>query len=181
VAAYRLAPDGASTRAWSVTVPVSEVVTDATARFYLAPCAGFLCLHSDGASTLIEPATGQARGQVGVEIVGSVAGTLLAVPSLELTRREREVYLLAADTQRTATLAHSTVIRWRDNGGQALVSEQGPQRTAFTIWGADGPRRVGSVAGVDLACQARTAVLVCTDPGGNLRAWRIPVRARSAR
>jgi hypothetical protein len=175
VAAYHMTSNGSAEAAWSVTVPVSDIVTDATARFYLAACAGFLCLHSDGASTLIEPDTGRIHGQVGVEIVDSVAGTLLAVPSLELSRREREVYLLAADTQRTATLTHSAVIRWRDNGGRALVSDQGAQRTAFTIWSAAGPRRVGSVTGVDLTCQARAAVLVCTDPGGNLRAWRIPV------
>jgi hypothetical protein len=176
VVGFAVGPAG---RDWSAALPVRS---DGGGRFFLAPCGSLLCLHADGADALFDPATGRLRGQVGYQVVGQVGDTLLAVPSPEqpgTPQTRRKVYLLrAGDGQSLGTRPDTAVISWSGGDGWALLARQGTVGTTFTaIDGYGGERLLGTMAGVDLVCQAARAVLVCVDPGGELRAWPIPPTA----
>jgi hypothetical protein len=173
VVGFAVGPAG---RDWSASLPVRP---DGGGRFFLAPCGSLLCLHADGADAVFDPTTGRLRGQVGYQVVGQVGDTLLAVPSPEQSgtpQTRRKVYLLrAVDGQSLSTLADTAVIGWSGADGWAMLAYQGAVGTTFTaIDGYGGQRLLGTLPGVDLVCQAARAVLICVDPGGELRAWPIP-------
>jgi hypothetical protein len=173
VEAFAVGPGG---RDWSASLPVRS---EGGGRFFLAACGRLLCLHADGADALLDPATGELRGQVGYQVVGQIGDTLLAVPSPEqpgTPQTRRKVYLLrAADGQSIDTRPDTAVIGWSGSDGWAMLARQGAVGTTFTaIDGRGGERLLGTMPGVDLVCQASGLVLVCVDPGGQLRAWPIP-------
>jgi hypothetical protein len=176
--AYHTRPVGP---AWTLTVPASPTVTDATARFYLQGCGAFICLHVDGGNAIVD-AGGHLRGLVGLEVIGQAGPLLVAVPTGEagsgLTRRV--VSLLSnTDGQEVRSFRETVVVPWTGSGGRVLLASQGAERTGFLL--VDGTGRVsglGGVPGVDLFCQARGATehayLACVDPVGRLRVWRLP-------
>jgi hypothetical protein len=171
---------GPAGRDWSAALPVGRTVSANTARFYLAGCGRFLCLHADGADAVFDVDTGTPHGQVGYQVVGQVGATLIAVPSAEqpgTPRSRRVVYLLdAADVQRSDTFTDTVVVWWRDNDGRALLAHQGSAGTLFSVIDARGDRYIlGTVAATDLVCAAAGAILVCSDPVGLVRAWRLPL------
>jgi hypothetical protein len=171
--AFGVGPAG---RDWSASLPVRAA---GGGRFFLAACGRLICLHADGADALFDPATGSLRGQVGYQVIGQVGDTLLAVPSPEqpgTPQSRRQVYLLrAVDGQSLGTLADTTMIGWDGGDGWAMLARQGVVGTTFTaIDGYGGLRLLGTMPGGDLVCQASAAILVCVDPGGQLRAWPIP-------
>jgi hypothetical protein len=74
------------------------------------------------------------------------------------------------------TVRGATGVGWLAGGGQALLAQEGADRTAFVLVDPAGRTRVvGSVAGVGLNCQARDDVLACAAPSGLLRVWRLPM------
>ena len=171
---------GPTGRAWTAMLPVARTVTANTARFYLAGCGHFVCLHADGADAVFDVDTGGLHGQVGYQVVGEIGPTLIAVPSAEqpgTPQSRRTVYLLdAADVQRTATFADTVVVWWRDSDGRVLLAHQGSAGTQFIIIDAHGEQHLlGTVAIRDLVCAASGTVLVCSDTVGLVRAWRLPV------
>jgi len=175
--AIAVGPNG---RDWTASLPVGRTVTASTARFYLAGCGRFVCLHADGADAVFDVDTGAPHGQVGYQVVGQVGGALIAVPSAEqpgTPQSRRVVYLLnAADVQRTDTFADTVVVWWRDNDGRVLLAHQGSAGTLFSVIDARGDRHfLGTVAASDLVCAATGAILVCSDPVGLVRAWRLPL------
>jgi hypothetical protein len=174
--AYPLGPEG---YAWTASMPVSPPLTATTAQFYVTGCGRMLCLHAEGADAVFAPETGALHGQLGAQVVGQFGDFLLAVPSTErpgTTLSRRTVLVLsAADGRQLATLPDTAVVSWRDAGSRAMLAHQGPRGTDITILdGAGGYRLLGTVSGSDLTCAAASGLLVCTDPSGLVRAWRLP-------
>jgi hypothetical protein len=162
---------------WSVGLAVSRTLG---VQFFLAGCGRLVCLHVDGADLLFDPSTGTQRGQVANQVVGEVGQTLLAVPSFErpgTPQSRRTVYLLrATDGRETDMLPDTAVVRWGDTGGRVMLARQGSFGTTFTVIdGLGGSRLLGTVASADLICEAMRTFLVCADPMGVVRAWRLPV------
>jgi hypothetical protein len=175
---------GPAGRDWSASLPVGRTVTASTARFYVAGCGRFVCLHADGADAVFDVDTGTPHGQVGYQVVGQVGATLVAVPSAEqpgTPQSRRVVYLLhAADVQRTDTFTDTVVVRWPDNDGRVLLAHQGSAGTLFSVIDARGDRQfLGTVPARDLVCAAAGVILVCADPVGLVRAWRLPLAPMS--
>ncbi len=174
--AYPVGPEGYG---WTASMPVSPPLLAATAQFFVTGCGRMLCLHADGADAVFAPETGALRAQLGVQVIGQFGDYLLAEPSSErpgaaLSRRTILV-LSAANGRRLASLADTVVVPWRDDGNRAMLAHQGPGGTDFTVIdAAGGYRLLGTVSGSDLTCAAAGGLLVCADPVGFVRAWRLP-------
>jgi hypothetical protein len=176
VTAYPLGPDGHD---WATSIGVSREVDPDRARFYLDACGRLLCLHADGADNAVDPDTGARRVRVEHEIVAEAGTTIVAVPSTEVPgsgEDRRVVYLFArTDGAPIATLVDTAPVPWRDSGSRVMLARQGHGMTAFTVLDADGGSRLlGAVTGTELTCGATGEVLVCADPIGVIRAWRLP-------
>jgi hypothetical protein len=174
IVGYRLDP---LRRIWSVILPVGPI-TDFTADFTFTGCGPLLCLRVDGGNTLIDPQSGLLGPHLRVDIVAQLGGGgLIAVPRPvpgQSTPRET-VYRLDATGLARTTYLDATVVSWPDANGRALIMQSGEHRTAFTIVDRDGRGfALGSVAATSLNCAARKTTLVCYEPGGQLRAWRLP-------
>ena len=160
-------------------MPVSPPLTATTAQFYVTGCGQMLCLHAEGTDAVFAPETGALRAQPGLRVVGQFGDSLLAVPSTErpgTTQSRRTVLVIsAANGRRLATLPDTVVVPWRDAGARAMLARQGPRGTDITVLDAAGGNRlVGTVSGSNLTCAAAGVRLVCADPVGVVRAWRLP-------
>ena len=174
--AYPVGPTG---RSWTASISVNRTVDPSRAQFYLAGCGQLLCLHVDGADNAFDPDTGAARVRVVQQIVAQCGDTLLAVPSTERpgsARERRMVYLYSsADGALLAALPDTALVPWQDSGARTMLAHQGHGQTDFMVPDrAGGGRLLGTVSGSDLTCSATTGVLVCTDPAGLVRVWRLP-------
>jgi hypothetical protein len=174
IVGYRLDP---LRRIWSVVMPVGPI-TDFTGDFAFTGCGPLLCLRVDGGNTLIDPNSGLVGPHLRVDILAQLGGGgLIAVPRPlpgQPTTRDT-VYRLDATGIARTTYLDATVVTWPDASGRALIMRTGEHRTAFTIVDRDGRDfALGSVAATSLNCAARETTLVCYEPGGRLRAWRLP-------
>jgi hypothetical protein len=174
VVGYRLDP---LRRIWSVTLPVGPI-TDFTGDFAFTGCGPLLCLRVDGGNTLIDPLSGRVGPHLRADILAHLGGGgLIAVPRPvdgQPARRATVYRLDAAGFART-TYLDASVVDWADANGRALIMQPGRNRTAFTIVDSDGRGiALGSFAATGLNCAARGGFLVCYEPGGQLRAWRLP-------
>lgn len=174
IVGYRLDP---LRRIWSVILPVGPI-TDFTADFRFTGCGPLLCLRVDGGNRLIDPQSGLLGPHLGVDVVAQLGGGgLIALPRPvpgQSTPRDT-VYRLDATGVARTTYLDATVVNWPDANGRALIMQPGEHRTAFTIVDRDGRGfALGSVAATSLNCAARETILVCYEPGGRLRAWRLP-------
>jgi hypothetical protein len=157
---------------WSTRLPVALDLG-------LSGCGPLLCLLVDGGSTLIDPRSGLLGPHVRDDVVGRLgADGLVAVPWYRPGEPAAQpaVYILDSTSGLArATYLNGTVVEWPGEHGRALVMQQGEQRTVFTIVDRDGrPAAIRGVDGTNLNCAARGTILVCSAPGGLLRAWRLP-------
>ncbi len=174
--AYPVGPDG---HEWTTSIGVSRDVDPDKARFYLGECGRLLCLHADGADNAFDLDTGARRVRVEQQIVGESGNTIVAVPSTEVPGSDedrRVVYLFAdSDGGPIATLADTAPVPWRDGGSRVMLAHQGHGTTDVTVLDASGGSRLlGTVSGTELTCGASHDVLICADPVGLIRAWRLP-------
>jgi hypothetical protein len=174
--AHPVGPDG---HEWTTSIGVSRDIDPDKARFYLGACGRLLCLHADGADNAFDPDTGARRVRVEHQIVGEAGNTIVAVPSTEVPGSDQDrrvVYLFAGtDGGLIATLTDTAPVPWRDGGSRVMLAHQGHGTTDVTVLDASGGSRLlGTVSGTELTCGASRDVLVCADPVGLIRAWRMP-------
>jgi hypothetical protein len=142
-------------------------------------------MQIDGGTVVIDLATGWHLTTIGLDVRGALGGGhLLATPPGVSDRANFGAPVHVVDPRSgriVTTVPFSAVVPWTGSGGRALLLSQGPERTSFILLGPGGrPESLGSVAGVDLNCQARADVLACADPAGGLRVWRLPRGAQPA-
>jgi hypothetical protein len=106
-------------------------------------------------------------------------GDFLAVPRHrpgQSAASRRVVFRLKSTTGLAATtFPNATIVEWPDGTGRALLMREGTAGTVFTIVDRDGSSDTfGRIGGTGLHCEARRTILVCSEPGGMLRAWRLP-------
>jgi hypothetical protein len=164
---------------WSTTLPVGPI-TQYTSQFALVPCAQMLCLRVDGGHHLIDPVSGTLGPHLRFDVVAQLGdGDLLAVPQNrpgQSAASRRIVYRLKPTTGlAAATFPNATIVDWPDGRGRALLMREGTAGTVFTIVDRDGSSDAfGRIEGTGLHCEAKRTILVCSEPGGQLRAWRLP-------
>ena len=164
---------------WSTAVPVGPI-TQYTSEFGFVPCAQLLCLRVDGGNRLDRSGSGALGPHLRFDIVAQLGeGDLLAVPQHrpgQSAATRRFVYRLSPTTGLAENIfPNATIVDWPDGRGRALLMREGTAGTVFTIVDRDGSSGAfGRVEDTGLNCRARRTTLVCSGPGGRLRAWRLP-------
>jgi hypothetical protein len=171
-------------RAWSVVVPdVTTTDDQGDGQLYLSGCGADICMIVRGASTwVINRATGSVTKPTSLQVVARLGnGVFLASPpQLESTAQgtgaQAGGVVIDPDGRTLANLTAARLVDWSASGDRALVTLEGPHRTEFRVIDDRGNvRSLGSVLGTRLTCHARADILGCSDPGGTLRVWRLPL------
>ena len=167
-------------RTWSVVVPDFTEMNDQGDGFlYPWACGPDVCLTVSGSSTRV---INQSTGEVGAPITYDIAtrvgagvflGTRLHSPG---GNEPTEGYVIDQNGRAVDQLGKAGLVDWSESGNRALVMQDGPERTGFLVIDDRGAvRRLGSVPGTRLTCSARADILACSDGGGTLRVWRLPL------
>jgi hypothetical protein len=173
-------------RSWSVVVSDFTPMNDeGEGSLILSECGPDACMTVSGASTrVIGLSTGSVTPPIAFEVIQRLGGGVFltshfhSVPlSLGMGAR-MDGFVLDPDGRTLAKLAVIGLVDWSDSGDRGLVTQEGPDRTGFLVIDDRGSlRSLGSVSGTGLTCRARADVLACSDRGGALRVWRLPLSA----
>jgi hypothetical protein len=172
-------------RSWSVTIADFTPITDqGGGELYLGNCPPDACMEVNGAGFwVINPSTGSVTNAFNFQVFQRLGGgAFLAAP----TRPESSVdgmpgrysgLVLGPDGRILSRLGAVTgMVDWSDSGGRAMVTREGPERTDFQVIDDRGHvRTLDSVPGIGLTCHAHGDVLACSNAGGGLRVWRLPL------
>jgi hypothetical protein len=182
VTAYRRPSLG---RSWSVVVSdFTPMSGEGDGRLILSECGPDACMTVSGGSTrVIGLSTGSVRPPIAFEVIQRLGGGVFLAnrihPEVPLSLgmgARMAGFVVDLDGRTLATLAVVGLVEWSDSGDRGLATQEGPDRTGFlVIDDRGGVRSLGSVPGTGLTCRARADVLACSDPGGTLRVWRLPL------
>jgi outer membrane protein assembly factor BamB len=178
LSAYGLSP---SRRLWSVSV--AHVAGDPAWDWLMSldRCGPWLCLASGDGTVVVDASSGRRVAVLpGAGVVAWLADGSVLTRALTPGPAGVEISstIELTDPVNGASLARfpdSAVVDWSGGGGRVLLARRGARRTEFTVvTGRGGVRPLGSVPGVQPACRASSAYLVCADAGGTLSVWRLP-------
>jgi hypothetical protein len=173
-------------RSWSVVVSdFTPMNGQGEGSLNLSECGPDACMTLSGGSTrVIGLSTGSVAPPIAFEVIQRLGGGVFLASQLHSVSLSGRMgsrvngFIVDPDGRSLAKLAVVGLVDWSDSGNRGLVTQEGPDRTAFVVIDDRGSlRSLGSVPGTGLTCHARADVLACSDPGGALRVWRLPLSA----